>query len=96
MAYRMRHSITNPFRSKGILRLRCPSIAAFRTFFFKIDVGENKNGRLLAAYVLKYFDDMWRHFQSLAGVLNDGASIHYIVGNSTLVSVAGRARPRED
>ena len=53
----------------------------------KIDVGENKNGRLLATYVLKYFDDMWRHFQSLAGVLSDGASIHYIVGNSTFYGV---------
>ena len=53
----------------------------------KIDVEENKNGRLLAAYVLKYCDDMWRHFQSLAGVLSDGASIHYIVGNSTFYGV---------
>ena len=34
---------------------------------------------------------MWRHFQSLVGVLSDGAGIHYIAGNSTfyraLVSV---------
>lgn len=48
---------------------------------------ENKNGRLLANYVLKYFDDMWRHFQSLIGVLKDGARLHYIVGNSTFYSV---------
>jgi len=48
---------------------------------------ENKNGRLLANYVLKYFDDMWSHFQSLIGVLNDGAKLHYIVGNSTFYSV---------
>ena len=53
----------------------------------QINVDENKNGRLLATYILKYFDDMWRHFQSLAGVLNDGARIHYIVGNSTFYGV---------
>ncbi|MYG40474.1 MAG: hypothetical protein F4201_06645 [Nitrospira sp. SB0677_bin_15] len=49
--------------------------------------GENKNGPLLANYVLKYFDDMWSHFQSLIDVLNDGAKLHYIVGNSTFYSV---------
>ncbi len=47
----------------------------------------NKNGQLLANYVLKYFDDMWSHFRSLIGVLNDGAKIHYVVGNSTFYSV---------
>ena len=41
----------------------------------------------MAAYVLKYFDDMWNHFRSLTGVLNDGARIHYIVGNSTFYGV---------
>jgi len=53
----------------------------------RIDVNGNKNGRLLAAYILKYFNDMWRHFQSLTSVLNDGARIHYIVGNSTFYGV---------
>ena len=53
----------------------------------KIEVDENKNGRLLATYVSKYFDDMWNHFQSLTRVLNDGARIHYIVGNSTFYGV---------
>lgn len=48
---------------------------------------ENKNGQLLASYVLKYFYDMWSHFQSLIGVLNDGAKLHYIVGNSTFYNV---------
>ncbi len=52
-----------------------------------IENDENKNGRLLATYVLKYFDDMWSHFQSLTTVLNDGARIHYIVGNSTFYGV---------
>ncbi len=48
---------------------------------------ENKNGQLLANYVLKYFDDMWSHFQSLIGVLSNGAKLHYIVGNSTFYDV---------
>ncbi len=48
---------------------------------------ENKNGQLLANYVLKYFDDMWSHFQSLTGVLNDRATLHYVVGNSTFYHV---------
>ena len=52
-----------------------------------IEIDENKNGRLLATYVLKYFDDMWLHFQSLTTVLSDGARIHYIVGNSTFYGV---------
>ena len=52
----------------------------------------NKNGRLLANYVAKYFEDIWRHFNSLVAVLNDGSEIHYIVGNSTFYNVppAGR------
>lgn len=44
---------------------------------------ENKNGALLANYVEKYFDDIFIHLGSLAGVLNPGAGVHYIVGNST-------------
>ena len=53
----------------------------------RMDVSENKNGKLLSTYVLKYFDDMWRHFRSLAEVLTNGAHIHYIVGNSTFYGV---------
>lgn len=53
----------------------------------KIGNEEHKNGRLLAKYVLKYFDDMWRHFQSLTKVLNHGAQLHYIVGNSTFYGI---------
>ena len=48
---------------------------------------DNKNGRLLANYVAKYFDDIWKHFNSLVAVLNDGSEIHYIVGNSTFYNV---------
>jgi hypothetical protein len=44
---------------------------------------ENKNGPLLARYVVKYFDDMWDHFKGLKQLLAPGADLHYIVGNST-------------
>lgn len=47
----------------------------------------NANGALLAAYVAKYCEDMSRHFGSLRTVLKDGASVHYIVGNSTFYGV---------
>lgn len=30
---------------------------------------------------------MWRHFRSLTGLLNQGASVHYIVGNSSFYQV---------
>ena len=43
----------------------------------------NKNGALLARYVVKYFDDMWAHFCQLPELLAPGAELHYIVGNST-------------
>ncbi|MDR2734240.1 MAG: site-specific DNA-methyltransferase [Spirochaetota bacterium] len=42
----------------------------------------NTNGRLLANYIAKYAEDMWRHFTSLANVMCPGGKIHYIVGNS--------------
>jgi hypothetical protein len=42
-----------------------------------------KNGKLMASYVHKYFDDMFRHFESAARVVRPGGSVHYIVGNST-------------
>ena len=47
----------------------------------------NKNGKLLANYVAKYFEDMWRHLKSLVTVLNDHSNVHYIVGNSTFYGV---------
>lgn len=43
----------------------------------------NENGRLLANYVAKYFEDMWNHLSDIGAVLNHHAQIHYIVGNST-------------
>ena len=52
-----------------------------------IEHRDNKNGRILANYVAKYFDDMWAHFQTLPSVLTLGAEVHYIVGNSTFYGV---------
>lgn len=49
----------------------------------KILHAENKNADLMARYVHKYFYDMHSHFASLRGVLNAGAKIDYIVGNSS-------------
>ena len=52
-----------------------------------IEHHDNKNGRLLANYVAKYFEDVWKHLNSLVPVLNDGSETHYIVGNSTFYNV---------
>lgn len=52
-----------------------------------IESSRNKNGRILANYILKYFYDIWEHLQSLTKVLNRSARIHYIVGNSTFYGV---------
>ena len=41
------------------------------------------NAKLLATYVHKYFYDMHLHFETLPNVLQKGARLHYIVGNST-------------
>lgn len=48
---------------------------------------KNENGSLLANYVAKYFEDMWQHISDIDKVLNDGAEVHYIVGNSTFYRV---------
>ncbi len=47
----------------------------------------NKNGALLANYIAKYCEDMSQHFECLRRVLNPGARVHYIVGNSTFYGV---------
>ena len=49
----------------------------------KIKESDGKNAALLAVYVLKYFHDMHLHLSSLRCILEDGAQLHYIVGNST-------------
>jgi hypothetical protein len=49
----------------------------------RIATSDGKNAKLLAAYVLKYFHDMHLHLASLPNVLEPGAELHYIVGNSS-------------
>lgn len=49
----------------------------------RIAATDTKNAQLLATYVLKYFYDMHLHLSSLPNVLEPGAELHYIVGNST-------------
>ena len=48
---------------------------------------DNRNGRLLANYVAKYFDDVWKHLDSLVPVLSGNSEVHYVVGNSTFYGV---------
>lgn len=48
---------------------------------------DNRNGKLLANYVAKYFEDMWTHLNSLVAVLSDHSEVHYVVGNSTFYGV---------
>ena len=43
---------------------------------------DNRSGVVLSNYVARYCEDMSRHFDELRNVLNSGARIHYIVGNS--------------
>lgn len=49
----------------------------------RIAATDKKNAPLLATYVLKYFYDMHLHLATLPNVLENGAELHYIVGNST-------------
>ncbi len=44
--------------------------------------GNSKYGELMARYVHKYFDDMFRHFEAAVDVVRPGGTAHYIVGNS--------------
>ena len=44
--------------------------------------GIRKRSEVLGRYVHKYFEDCVHHFRSLARVLREGATAHYIVGNS--------------
>ena len=67
------HSVDNPCFQDGRLD-------EFRS---KITQPGNKNGHLLANYVVKYFDDMWQHLNALTRVLKASSAVHYIVGNST-------------
>lgn len=46
-----------------------------------------KSGILMANYVSKYFEDIWNHLLSVKKVMNQGAEVHYVVGNSTFYDV---------
>lgn len=49
----------------------------------EISGSKGRHANTLSRYVHKYCEDIFEHLSSLAGVMNDGAKIHYIVGNST-------------
>ena len=44
---------------------------------------DEKNANTMAAYVLKFFDDMHAHFSSLSTHMMPNAEINYILGNSS-------------
>jgi len=46
-----------------------------------------KNGPLLANYIAKYFEDIWKHLAALRKILSPHARLHYIVGNSTFYDI---------
>jgi len=58
-------------------------IDGFEQLIGKIFCANGKNGQLLSIYVKKYFYDMWDHFIALNKVLNPGAQLTYIIGNSS-------------
>lgn len=47
----------------------------------------DKNSELMARYVHKYFYDIYLHFSSLRPLLDLGARLDYIVGNSTFYGI---------
>lgn len=55
--------------------------------FAKVVDGIAEKSALLANYVHKYFVDIWKHLESLKGVLKTDASVNYIVGNSKFYDV---------
>jgi hypothetical protein len=48
----------------------------------RIQRSGEKNAALMSQYVLKYFDDMGRHFVDAAKLMRVGGSVHYVVGNA--------------
>lgn len=48
-----------------------------------IESSHNKHATTLSRYIQKYCEDIFHHFTTLATVLQGGAHVHYIVGNST-------------
>ena len=59
----------------------------FKEILKRISNRGNKHGRKMANYVARYFEDILQHFRSIAAVLNRGATVHYVVGNSTFYGV---------
>jgi len=53
----------------------------------EIEQSDNKNALLMSRYVHKYFHDMHQHLDGLRRVLQPGAQLKYIVGNSTFYGV---------
>ncbi len=49
----------------------------------KIKNVNNKSAKLMSNYVLKYFDDIAIHLQSVFETIRSGGNIHYIIGNSS-------------
>ncbi len=49
----------------------------------KIERCDNKNSKVMALYVMKFFEDIFLHLSNLRHKLNDGAEINYILGNSS-------------
>lgn len=47
----------------------------------------SREAPILGSYVHRYFEDMSRHVQSLRAVLEPGAQVHYVVGNSKFYDV---------
>lgn len=48
-----------------------------------IEESDSKNGKIMAAYVHKFFDDMYIHLGNLRNHLQPNATINYILGNSS-------------
>ena len=48
-----------------------------------IEECDTKNGKTMAAYVCKFFDDMYIHLSNLRKHLQPNANINYILGNSS-------------
>ena len=44
---------------------------------------KKKHSNILARYVHKYCVDIYEHLLSMSRMLNAGARVHYIIGNST-------------
>lgn len=53
----------------------------------RISESNGKNGKLLSLYVEKYFYDMDRHIRSVRHLLQPGAEVHYIIGNSSFYGI---------